>query len=134
MLKFSPLFGSFIATIILIIYSSIEAGIKLTEIGVIFTIFPLIFIITSIFSYIAFFPLKIFIVKKQSESFWGKRIAILIVSLVSLVIALALCLLDYYFENNKLKAFFLFLAIYSCLTFSMSFYISLGEELNKNNK
>jgi hypothetical protein len=67
MIFLSPLLGSLIATILMLIYAAIESSIQLENIIDLISIFPITFFILSLISYVISIPIGLFLIKQRNN-------------------------------------------------------------------
>lgn len=135
MLNLSPIFGAFISTIIMLIYTLIEQkGLSFQDLGIMVFIFPFAWFIYSIFIFILFIPVKVLLNKKEIRSYSRNRWTLFGMNIIFFTIGLLIGLLAYLKNEDKTLVFFLMSSIGSGLTFTTSFYISLIEQNDKKIK
>ncbi len=135
MLNLSPIFGAFISTIIMLIYTLIEQkGLSFQDLGTMVFIFPFAWFIYSIFIFILFIPVKVLLNKKEIRSYSRNRWTLFGMNIIFFTIGLLIGLLAYLKNEDKTSVFFLMSSIGSGLTFTTSFYISLIEQNDKKIK
>jgi amino acid permease len=133
MLKLSPIFGAFWATLIMLLYSSLKSELGINDIGSILKIFPLIFILMIIISYILFIPIKLIFLKQKSKSHFKEMWKVGFVIIFSFSISSILAGLSYYFEDDSIRAIAILFAFSLDMIFSYTFYVSLEKQMAKND-
>lgn len=132
MLNFSPFFGAFFATLILLVYPFFDGvSFRLNEIGSFLTVFPFVFTLFSIFSFISFYIVKKILVRNKEETHFIKMWKMFFAIMISFVFAIIFASLSYYNEQKLMKAIFIFISVSACITLTYSFYVSLLKELKK---
>ncbi len=131
MLYLSPLFGSFIATVLMLVYAAIESSLKWGQLFDLITVFPVTFIIISIISYALCFPVGKVIIKRKNENLWSDGFFMLIATVCGFIVGLVFSLIIYNMGATFLKAGFIFSAFFFGSLFTSSFYIGLEKEFKK---
>ncbi len=133
MLKLSPVFGALWATLIMLLYSSLKSELGINDIGSVLKIFPLIFIIMIIISYVLFIPIKLIFLKQKSKTYFKEMWKIGFVILFSILLSSVFGAISYYFNDDAIKAWIIILAFSLDMIFSYSFYISLQKQIEKSD-
>lgn len=133
MVFLSPLLGSLIATILMIIYAAIESSIKLENIIDLISIFPITFFILSFISYAVSIPVGLLLIKQRNNRLWSDGFFIFISAIVGLILGLVFSVISFNMGASILKTIFIFIAFFMAGTFNGSFYITLEKEVNKSN-
>lgn len=133
MVILSPLLGSLIATILMLIYAAIESSIKLENIMDLIGIFPITFAIFSIASYIFSVPIGLALIRARNNRLWSEGFFIFISAIVGGALGLVFSLISFNIEESILKAVFISASFLLAGTFNSSFYITLEKEVNKVN-
>lgn len=132
MIYLSPLFGSLIATILMLIYAAIESSLKWSELFNLATVFPITFLFFSIISYILSFTIGAFLVKKKQERLWSEGFFMFMCALCGTFLGLVFSIIILNMGTTLLKVAFIFTSFFLGSTFTSSFYIGLERELNKS--
>lgn len=131
----SPLLGSLIATILMLIYAGIDVSLKLENLMDLISIFPMTFLIFSIISYLFSIPIGLLLIKKKEQKLWSDNFFILMTGIIGIFLGLVFSLIIFNIEANTLKTIFVFISFVMAGVFNGSFYITLKKEINKvNNK
>jgi hypothetical protein len=134
MLFLSPLFGSFIATVLMLIYAAIESSLKWGELIQLINVLPITFIIMTIISYTLCLSIGRVIVKRKDENFWTDGFFMLMSTVCGFTLGLVFSIIVYNMGSTLLKSGFVFSAFFLGSLFTSSFYIGLEKELKKENK
>ncbi|NCQ51455.1 hypothetical protein GW796_06090 [archaeon] len=98
------------------------------------SLFPFLFFIISIISYILSLSIGNILISKKYTYFWSDRYFLFIALVCSSIIGFAFAGINFYIEGLKLKAFFIQLVISLGGMFNASFYIALSKEVNNEKK
>jgi hypothetical protein len=135
MIILSPLLGSLMATILMLIYGSIESSINIQNVVDLISIFPITFLIISIISYLFSIPIGLILIKENNKRLWSDGFFIFLCSVVGSVLGLVFSIISFNIGGGILKTVFIFTSFFLAATFNGSFYITLNREANKlNNK
>ena len=133
MLNLSPIFGAFWATLIMLLYSGLKSELGINDIGSVLKIFPLVFIIMIIISYILFIPIKLIFLQQKSKSYFKEMWKVGFVIMFSFFISSILAGLSYSFEDDSIRAIVILFAFSLDMIFSYTFYVSLEKQMTKND-
>jgi hypothetical protein len=133
MIFLSPLLGSLIATILMLIYAAIESSIQLENIIDLISIFPITFFILSLISYVISIPIGLFLIKQRNNRLWSDGFFIFISAIVGAILGLVFSVISFNIEGSILKVLFISASFCMAGTFNSSFYITLEKEVNKSN-
>lgn len=134
MLYFAPLFGSFIATLFMMVYAAIESSINFSEIFDLLMVFPITFALISSISYALCLPIGFLFIKLYKERLWSDGFFMFICSVCGTIIGLVFSIISFNMGTNMLKVAFIFASFFAGSTFTSSFYISMKKELAKADK
>ena len=132
MVILSPLLGSLIATIIMIVYLAIKNS--FTDFFSIIEILPLIFIVFSMFSYFFSIPIGKYLINKKNIWMWSDGYFMFVSFIYSTIIGFAFFGINLYLEENLIKAIIILCCFSLGGLFNASFYIGIIKELKKNEQ
>jgi hypothetical protein len=132
MLYLSPLLGSFISTIIMLLYALIKMGVNTESVFTILPTFPIIFFLFSLVSYLLSLPIGIWLIKIKDRNFLSDNMFMFYAWVASTILGLAFSLINFNIEKLTIKSIVIFICFSLGGLFNSSFYIALKRQMKKD--